>query len=225
MLDKSTPVIMVRSENPPMLSVIVPTKGRVESLRRLLESLCQVEGRDSMGHEVIIANNAPDELTARQVEDLVDEYARRGGARFWQVREPTPGRWCAVNKAIPLARGALIGFLDDDVAVTSCWLTAVSNFFQEYPFEAMQGAVLLPPEMENDADFMRVHNRYRTISLCQHGSKVIELKTFVSANMVLRKEILLRVGLFDERLGAGRSGLSGDVEFAHRMVRDRKSVV
>ena len=210
---------MEKSDKATSLSIVVPTKGRVESLRRLLDSLCRVDGRDSIDHEIIVANNAPDEPTARLVESLVHEYSRRGGARFLQVREPTPGRWAAVNKAIPLTQGALIGFLDDDVAVTPCWLTTVMNFFREHPFDAMQGAVLLPPEMENDPDFMLVHNRYRTMSLCRHGSKVVELKTLVSANMALKKEILLRVGLFDERLGAGRSGLSGDVEFAHRMLR------
>lgn len=202
-----------------MVSVIIATSERVETLRRLLERLCRVQGTETIDHEIIVANNARDETLARAVRDLVEQYSRRHGGRYREVREPIPGKCRAQNRAIASAKGSILAFLDDDVKVTPPWLGAVCDFFTRTSFDAMQGSILMPPEVQNDGEFLRLYHRYRTIPFVQYGPGVVEITTLTGANMAMRKEVFSRVGLFNEELGPGRSGISEDVEFAQRMLR------
>ncbi|HWP56358.1 MAG TPA: hypothetical protein VNL14_00560 [Candidatus Acidoferrales bacterium] len=41
-----------------VVSILIPTKGRLDDLARLLESLFRMEDRDRIAHEVIVSNNA-----------------------------------------------------------------------------------------------------------------------------------------------------------------------
>jgi hypothetical protein len=84
------------------LSIIIATSGRVEKIRCLLDSLCRVQGRDHIKHEIVIANNATHELTAAAVEALAREFDGKDGVRCWQVREPVAGS--AGPKTKPFAK-------------------------------------------------------------------------------------------------------------------------
>jgi len=48
----------------PLISILIATKGRRDELERLLDGLRQLDSRESIGHEVIVANNAADESIA-----------------------------------------------------------------------------------------------------------------------------------------------------------------
>lgn len=200
-----------------IISVIVPTSGRLESLRRLLESLSCAKDRESIAHEVIIANNAANDAAACAVENLVSEFFRRTNDGWKHIREPIPGKCRALNKTIPSARGSIIAFLDDDEEVAGDWLRATYDFFVHYTFDAMQGPILPPPEIQNDEEFQRLYNRYRTINFYNQRSGVVEISTLKGGNMAIRKEMFSQVGFFDERIGPGQSGMSEDVEFAQRL--------
>lgn len=202
------------------VSIIIATATRVEGLRRLLKGISRLESCGRIDHEIIIANNAPDEMTAYAMERVVAEFSRHVDSRYSLVREPVPGKCRAQNLAINKARGSILAFLDDDVEVTPRWLKAIYEFFQKYPFDAMQGPILVPPGIENDPGFLRAYHCYRTIDFVQYGTEVKGIKTLTGANMAVRKEIFSRVGFFDEQLGPGRSGISEDVEFAQRIIRN-----
>jgi cellulose synthase/poly-beta-1,6-N-acetylglucosamine synthase-like glycosyltransferase len=200
------------------ISIIVATRGRIDCLERLLESLCRVEGRNEIDHEIIIANNSVDESVAREVDDLVGRFSQQAGS-LRMVRENRKGKAFATNSAIAAAAGEIVAFLDDDVTVAPDWLPAIADFFTQHPFAAMQGTILLPPEAERDPNVQRVYQRYRTICLFPARPAVKEIKTLTGANMAIRQETLARVGLFDTRLGPGQSGTSDDTELAERILR------
>lgn len=202
------------------ISIIIATAGRVESLRRLLESLHRVEGGDQIGCEIVVANNAADEAGAQAVKELVSEYAQRGRYHCWQVREPLPGKCRAQNRAIPLARGSVLAFLDDDVEVTPGWLQGILDFFASFPHEVMQGSILMRDEDRKDPQLLKALERYRTIDFIDYGSPPgSDLRTLTGGNIAARREVFQRVGMFDERLGPGRAGYSEDVEFAKRLLK------
>ena len=113
-------------------------------------------------HEIIVCNNAPDDVKARSVEGIVKYYVAKEPKRWHLAREPLPGKSRALNKIIPLSRGQILGFLDDDVEVNSSWLQATCNFFAHHSFDVMQGSILVPPEMAGDEKFLKLLNRYRT---------------------------------------------------------------
>jgi glycosyltransferase involved in cell wall biosynthesis len=204
----------------PLISILIATKGRLSQLERLLEGLSRLEDRESIPHEIILANNAPDEVSAGAINDLVKPYAEREPERWQHVREPQPGKSRALNRAIALARGQILAFLDDDVEVVPSWLRVTRDFFLSYSFDVKQGSILIPPAMQTDEDFLRLLNRYRTI--CYYSpprTDIREINSLNAANIALRRELLARTGLFDERIGPGQSGTSMDVEFGERVRR------
>jgi glucosyl-dolichyl phosphate glucuronosyltransferase len=204
----------------PLVSILIATKGRLGPLERLLEGLSRLEARDEIAHEIIVANNAPSEALAGAVKDLVQRYARGEPERWQHLREPTPGKSRALNKAIPLTKGEILAFLDDDVEVTPSWLRITRDFFLRYPYDVKQGAILIPPAMQTDEEFLRLLNRYRTICYYRPPrADVREIGSLNAANIALRREVLARTGLFDERIGPGQSGTSMDVEFGERIRR------
>lgn len=207
------------------ISILIATSGRVEKIRRLLEALYKVEGRERIEHDIVIANNAPDEATAAAVGALVREFAGRNGARCWQVREPVPGKCRAQNKTIPQTRGDIVAFLDDDVEVTAGWLEAIDNFFKSYPHDVMQGAIVMRPEDRENEKLQQLLYRYRTVDFIEYGLPPgAELKTLTGGNIAVRREVFDQAGFFDERLGPGGYGISEDVEFAKRILRFGKKI-
>jgi GT2 family glycosyltransferase len=205
-------------ESDRLVSVIIPTHSRVDSLRRLLISLALAcEGKNVVG-EVIVANNASEPQAARAIETLVADLSPRYLGRIRQIREPLPGKCRAQNRAVEEARGRILAFLDDDVEVAPTWPEAVAGFFATRPFGAMQGAILMPPAVREDAEFLRDYHRYRTINFLDYGPSMKEIYTLTGANMAIRREVFDRVGFFDERLGPGALGISEDVEYAKRII-------
>ena len=204
----------------PAVSILIPTQGRLPQLHLLLDSLSRVENREEIPHEILVANNARDESTAAAVEALLQNYMTREPERWVYVREPVPGKSRSLNRLIPLARANILAFIDDDVEVTPEWLRITWQFFRDHPYDVKQGSILVPPSMQNDEQFLRLLNRYRTI--CYYSKPGLEVRQIVSlnaANMALRRELLDATGLFDERIGPGASGTSMDVEFGERVLR------
>jgi GT2 family glycosyltransferase len=204
----------------PLISILIPTQGRLPQLGRLLDGLAHMEDRECIQHEIIIANNAQDENTTKAIEAMVGTYSAREPNVWLHVRESVPGKSRALNAVIPLAKGKILGFLDDDVEVAPSWLRVTCRFFAEHSYDVKQGSILIPPAMQQDQRFLHLLNRYRTIYYYQKpGLEVRQIPRLNGANMALRRELLERTGLFDERIGPGASGSSMDVEFGERVLR------
>jgi cellulose synthase/poly-beta-1,6-N-acetylglucosamine synthase-like glycosyltransferase len=209
----------------PALSILIATQGRVPQLKRLLDSLVGLENRAEIPHEILVANNAQGKAIATTVEALLQKYRADEPERWIHVREPIPGKSRALNRLLPLAKANLLAFLDDDVEVAPEWLRITWQFFRDYSYDVMQGSILVPPSMQNDEQFLRLLNRYRTI--CYYGQPGLEVHEIVSlngANIALRRELLNLIGLFDERIGPGASGTSMDVEFGERVLRAERRI-
>src|SRR2546426_5825983 len=123
----------------PLISILIAKKGRRDELARLLDGLRNLDSRESIGHEVIVAKNAADEPIANAVEELVKRHAESEPERWVHAREPIPGKSRALNRAMHLARGEILGFLDDDVEVTPSGLRAIDAFFRRYSFDVKIG--------------------------------------------------------------------------------------
>jgi len=97
-----------------------------------------MKARDSIAHEIIVANNAPAGPAAQRVEELVAEYSAREPGVWLHRREPVPEKSHALNQIIPLAKGEILGFVDDDVIVEGSWLEVTASFFARHPYEVKQ---------------------------------------------------------------------------------------
>ena len=200
-------------------SIIIATYDRVDSLRRLLMGIRRHFSASGIKHEIIVANNARDDTVARSIDAVVTELQGESHAPVRLVREPAAGKCRAQNTALRVARGDIVAFFDDDVEVTPKWLEHAAEFFRREPFDVMQGPILVPPQFEHDAKFLQAQRRFRTINFVQYSPQLKEIKTLTGANMAVRRDLILKLGGFNEELGPGRSGISEDVEFAQRVLR------
>ncbi len=187
------------------LSIIVTTHARPDWLARLLESLAPE--LDPKRHELIIADNG-----TAQPSVLPADHPP-----LCHIHDPTPGKCRSQNRAIGLARGELLVFLDDDLAVAPGYLSAVEEFFREHPeYAAMKGRV---QPAEDPHEKVGARAAYFDLPSADHGEAVIEVKGVLGANMAFRKMVFERVGLFDERLGPGAAGYEEETEMSARLRR------
>jgi glycosyltransferase involved in cell wall biosynthesis len=174
----------------PSISVVIPTRDRVEYLKTTLGSLAgqQIEER----YEVVVA----DDCSADESSDV----ARAAGAR--SVRHERPlGANAARNSGILAARADLVALIDDDVWAPPGWLAAYLEGARAYPdAEAFGG----PIRARFDGPAPRACGRERPpITTLDLGSDDVEARVVWSANMMVRRGAVDRVGPFDESLLGG----------------------
>jgi GT2 family glycosyltransferase len=200
-------------------SIVIATYDRWELLRGLLSSIREHFDTAGVEYEVIVADNSRNDEISKKIEQVVEFFRNSGRAEFRIVEEPLAGKCRAQNAAIKLARGEIIAFFDDDVVVTPEWLNVAANFFKHETFDVMQGPILVPPEVEHDENFVRAQRKFRTINFVKYPLGLKEIKTLTGANMAVRRQLFSKIGVFNEELGPGRSGISEDVEFAKRVLK------
>ena len=182
----------------PLFSIIIATYDRVDYLRGLLAGIAAHFGKLDMSHEVIVANNARDERVAGEIAKLTEEFRNSQRVAYRHVREPLSGKCRAQNAALRAAEGAVMVFFDDDIEVTPEWLPIAAEFFQRGEFDAMQGPILIPPEMEHDEKLLRAQKRFRRINFVKYEPGMKEIRTLTGANMAVRREVFERIGGFNE---------------------------
>jgi glycosyltransferase involved in cell wall biosynthesis len=120
-----------------MISVVVCTYNRSQTLARMLASYFEQEGIGDAEHELIVVdNNSSDETRGTALK-----YASRRGFNY--MREPEQGLSAARNRGIKQARGAVIAFLDDDVLVDRRWLQTLRQCYRDTSAAVVGGKAVL----------------------------------------------------------------------------------
>lgn len=168
------------------VSVVLPTYHRPDLLDRCLRALlAQTLPPDCF--EVIVADDGHDDRTREQVQAL----AASAPVRLRYLR-PGDGRGPAVarNAGWRAAQGRWVAFTDDDTAPDADWLRQGLATLGRHPdWVAAAGQVSVP----RDADARR---RPTDHELMTRG---LETAEFVTANAFVRRDVLERLGGFDER--------------------------
>jgi glycosyltransferase involved in cell wall biosynthesis len=120
------------------ITVAICTFNRAESLRRALNSLTETRVPNDLDWEIVIVNNN----STDQTDHVVDEYI--GHLPVRREFEPRPGKSNALNRAIDVAKGQYIIWIDDDVVVDAGWLTAYAEAFRRWPAAAVFGGRIRP---------------------------------------------------------------------------------
>jgi GT2 family glycosyltransferase len=199
------------------LSVIICTRDRPEALARCLAALMT---QTSPAGQIVVVDNS----RHRSAEAATAQFS---GVDY--VHEPRSGLSVARNTGVLASKGALIAFTDDDVEPGPSWTAEIVRAFSSAAVDAVTGLVL-PARLDTPAQC------YFQFKMGGFGSECVPLifdrcfldetkamgaqvwRIGAGANMAFRRSVFERVGLFDERLGAGASGCSEDSELWYRLI-------
>jgi glycosyltransferase involved in cell wall biosynthesis len=165
----------------PLISVVVPSFRRPDLLGRCLDALC-AQTLSPQCYEVIVCDDGPDDSTMQTV--LV--RAARVGApriRYAPVRD-TRGPAGARNVGWRLAQAPIVAFTDDDTIADPAWL-ARGLAAMKGGVDAISGGIVMPmPEVPSDYELDASH---------------LQEAEFATANCMVRRDVLEKLGGFDAR--------------------------
>ena len=128
----------------PMVSVVLTTHDRLESLEETLYSISAVHYPN---FEIVVVDNAPSNDAA---EKLIRQMsAEMKNLRY--VREDRVGLCWARNCGLEAASGEITVYTDDDVLVDVDWLTALVQGFGDGENVACVTGLILPRELDTPA--------------------------------------------------------------------------
>lgn len=219
------------NQSPPSLTVAICTKDRTENLARCLKSLLKLQNPNSAGSprfEILVVDNAPsDEQTKVLVSSL---------QKVHYVRELKPGLDFARNRAIKEATSELLAFVDDDVVVDRNWINGLMEAWAENPDATAFTGLVLPYELVTEAQilFEQGGGFRRGFEKIRYGQTLPGNPLHpcgagifgAGCNMAFRREILLKLGGFDEALDTGTPlPGGGDLDIFYRLIRAGYSLV
>ena len=163
-----------RRMDPPFFSVVIPSYNRKDHLLRGLDALSRQSFPD---FEVVVVDQSEPPI------QIPEEYQRKLAVRcvYSEQRGPALAR----NKGIKEAKGHVIAFTDDDCIPEPDWLEKAARHFDAHPLAGLEGSI----RSDKIGD-----PKWRTVS--NIGFEGIG---FMTANMFYRRDLLLKVGGFDER--------------------------
>jgi glycosyltransferase involved in cell wall biosynthesis len=201
-----------------MISVIVCTHNRRESLKNTLYSLAQLRvPADGLWELIIVDNNSNDDTA-----EIVKDFA--ASARFCvrYILETNQGLSHARNAGVKAARSEIVAFTDDDVTVESHWLIKLQEAFEQFGCVGVGGRIV-PLWSGPKPLWLRLSGpdclRCGAIVSFDYGEKARECTTLFGANMAFKTVVFQRHGLFRTDLGKrGSDEMTGeDTEFCMRL--------
>ena len=170
----------------PKASIIVPTRARAGYLDVALASIAPQAA--AAGAELLVVDDGPSGAT--------EDVARRHGARY-VAHASSRGLNAARNTGIDAARGGLLVFVDDDVAVRPGWLDALLE--ADARAEPDVGVLTGPIHARFEDHPLRSCGREAPpITTQELGPDDRDVPHAWGANMTVRRAWLARAGRFDE---------------------------
>lgn len=195
------------------VSIVVPTRGRPDHAAACVASVLRSEGFV----ELIVVDQSDDVATEKALAAIPD-------LRLRYIRTATRGASSGRNVGIAASRGSVIAFTDDDCRVEPDWASRVRDCFATDPEAALIcGRVRVPAELQARGFAMGFEPETREL---QGRFPPPERGWGIGANLSMRRDVLVRVGVFDQMLGPGAPLLAGeDVDLIYRVLKAGLKVV
>jgi glycosyltransferase involved in cell wall biosynthesis len=174
----------------PVVSVVLPTRGRAAYLEVALDSLAAQDLGEPW--ELLVVDDGSSDGT-RELLEL-------RGVRSLRL-EPAAGLNPARNVGVAATRAGLVAFTDDDVRASPGWLRALVEGAGRHPAaEAFGGPIRACFEGPAPRGCGREDPPLTTLDL---GADDRPAELAWGANMAVRREAFERVGAFDETIHGG----------------------
>lgn len=187
-------------------SVIIPTIDRVQAVQDVLRDLA---AQELLPREIFVVDQG---AGAQERDELLDGTV----PLYWRVQR-TPNASMARNAAAKLASSDWLLFLDDDVRFDATLLAQYAVVIEQLSVDACTGGVLGPrdtwsdvPKPEADGRWLR---EWRVLSSYRTTRQSMRVQGACSANFLIRRDVLFKLGGFDERYG----GVCEDTELGMRL--------
>ncbi len=178
---------------PPLVSIIIPAYNIAPYIR---ETLATVFAQSVSDFEVIIVNDgSPD---TEEFELALQPYLER----VVYLKQENRGAGAARNAGLRAARGELIAFLDGDDLWSPTYLAEQVKFMREYGCDlACADAMIFGTSADAGRSYM---DSLMGSAPAQGRVTFLELvnadRSLITSGVVVRRELVLAVGLFDETL-------------------------
>lgn len=190
------------------ISVLIPTCGRLQLLARCLSSL---KKQTVLPSQIVVIDNSSTLGTEKIVENFKKHF------QIVYAVEEEKGEAFARNKALELARGDILVFIDDDCVAGRKWLEKILSHFKEYP--ESDGLVGKSENLLKGNPFAQVFQSYYWRWLMENFEnldqvQILKLRNsfFDTKNLALRKNIVKNFS-FDKNVlfhGVNVDSIAGD---------------
>lgn len=182
-----------------MISVIICTYNRADSLAKTLKSLSGLAvPKDGIPEVIVVDNNSNDETRA-----VVTAAHTQENIRIRYLFEGKQGLSHARNAGIAAAEGDILVFTDDDVIVEPDWLWEIEKTFKTCDADCVGGKIL--PVWPSERPSWLPKRIEGNLALLDFGEEELEINSeeqlLYGANIAFSRSILERVGNFDVSLG------------------------
>ncbi len=175
----------------------------------LLAAVRSVQGQSVAAREIIVVIDNNPALLARVREALPNVIAEEnsGGRGAGQAR----------NRAVGLAGGSIIAFLDDDAVATPEWIERATAAFENPQVIGVGGTI--EPIWEEGRPRWMAEEFYWTLGCTYPGlpTEPAPIRNLIAANMFVRREAFLELGGF--RAGFGKTGTRSGTEETDLCIR------
>jgi GT2 family glycosyltransferase len=188
------------------ISVVIPTRGRPDLIGRSVRAVLL---NDHPDFDVTVVDQSDEPATGEVVTEIA-----RSDPRVRYVHTMPPGLSRAYNVGAGLTAGPVLAFTDDDCVARPDWLSSIARAFAAEPdAELMYGRVALPSDLVASAGEVPVLPIARPEKIDRRsGFRLYGM----GANFAMRRQLIARIGGFDEILGGGgplRSSQDFDLQY------------
>ena len=201
------------------VSVVIPTYNRSALLRDAVRSVLDQEFAGPF--EIIIVDNNSQDDTESVARRLVDEHP----GKVHYVSETQQGNAHARNRGVRTARGAIVAFIDDDVAVERDWLSTLVAALNSRPDLSFVGGRVLP-QWNGPPPSWLTQEHWSPLAVLDYGPDELILRGdsprgLLTANIAFRRSVFDEVGSFSPHLQRVKNmiGSMEDTEFLLRVCR------
>ena len=207
------------------VSVVIPTYNRSALLRDAVGSVLGQSSADTQPpFEIVIVDNNSQDDTETIARALVNAHP----GKVHYVRESQQGNAHARNRGVQTARGEIIAFIDDDVAVESNWLATLTNALASRPEMSFVGGRVLP-QWNGPPPSWLTPEHWSPLALLDYGPEELIIsgdrpRGLLTANIAFRRSVFADVGSFSPDLQRVKNmiGSMEDTEFLMRVCRSGK---
>jgi glycosyltransferase involved in cell wall biosynthesis len=185
---------------PPLVSVIVPVRNRVDLLRKCLAAACSQSFEGP--YEIVVVDNDSSEDVAgvcRQFSGVIC------------ICETGVGSYAARNAGIRKARGEILAFTDSDCIPGREWLERAIEYLNRTKCDIVGGRIVYADPTDRALNIYEVFEESR-LNLARQDY-FVAYNYAVTANLVARRSAFETAGPFDSKLVS-----AGDKEWGRRAV-------